>query len=310
MTTLKNEVELDLLRTHNPIPEQDDSGWGESAAGRSLFARIEAASVRARPTNKRSRWRRPTLVPIFVVLSAGALLFASAIAGDRTIVVKASDALEDPSAVERYLAEEGIEAKINIVPTKPDLVGKWFHLFLDPNAEVDEETFALLKSYVGEIDFRYEKVAERCGDGSGCPRTGLLELPGSVKGPITLVVGREAEAGEEYWATNMEWGNELAPSGAFYCMGLEDKTPAQIEQELESNGYQVEWTYDPKHTGIDGEESRRVTQPPARTELTVAYIFRPGIVSLRVSPPEDADRSRRSAGTPTSETGRPDFGTC
>ena len=310
---MKNKTDdLLLLQTHNPVPETPGSGWANSDAGSALFSQVEANVGEVRLVPQRPWWRRRTVtIPVFVVLSASALLFASAIAGDKVITVSAEEALANPAAVERRLADEGIDATIEIVPAKDALVGKWFHLYLDPKAEIDDETFALLESYVGEIDYRYEKVAERCGPTAGeCERTSILEIPGSVKGPITLVVGRAAGAGEEYWAENIEWSNELAPSGALYCMQLEAMPSPEIQRVLRSAGYQVEWTYDPTETGRDGEESRRVVEPPSGTQLTVAYIFRPGIVSLRVSPVQDADRHRRIAGTPTSESGRPDFGTC
>lgn len=311
MTRLPED--LALLRRLNPCPETSDPTWPTSDNARELLTRIVSAAAEKGDSPERRlrpRWQRPTTtIPLLVALSASALLFASAVAGDRTITVNAADALENPAAVERRLAEEGIRANIEMVPTGPALVGKWFHLYLDPKAEIDPETFALLESYVGEIDYGYEKVAARC-DAGKCERTALLEIPGTVNVPITLVVGRPARRGETYWAQNIDWANELAPSGALYCMRLENLPFDEVERRLTAAGYDVRWTYDPRDTDAAGEESRRVASPPPGTAVTTAYIFEPGVVDLRVSPDQDVDRYRKMMGTPTATTGRPDFGTC
>lgn len=303
---MKHEInDLLLLQTHNPVPETHESKWAGSDAGRALFSQIERNVGEIRHAPSRPRWRRPTVtIPAFIALSGSALLFASAIAGSRTIGVDAREALQNPEKVERYLADEGIEASIVAVPVRPPLVGKWFHLYLPPDADIEEGTFALLKSYVGELDFSHPEVAERCLNGYGCDWTDVLEIPGEVKGPITLVVGREAQPHEGYWARNIRQSNELAPSGALYCMQLEDKTSGAIERRLESDGYEIRWTYE------DGQESRDVAEPPAGSSVTVAYIFEPGVADIRVSPQEAVNDLRVSEGTPTRETGRPDFGPC
>lgn len=273
---------------------------------RAMIGRITAA-----PRGARRAWRRPvTKVGAFVVVTATFFAFASAIAGDRTITVDAADALRSPASVEKRLSEEGISADVYAVPVKDDLVGKWFHLYLDPRADVDAGTFALLKSYVGELDFGYDTVAERCPGGAGCDRTSILEIPGDVKGPMTLVVGRAAGANESYWAENMDWGNELAPSGALYCLALEEKSPEEAAVLLEAKGYRVEWTYDAPRSAPDGERSGSVDEPPVGTGITVAYSPAPGVINLRTTALSELDHARASAGTPTAESGRPDYGTC
>ena len=290
---------LDPVDGRAPTERVSDEEWHE------MGARITAVPKRRRPV-----WRRPgTRAGAFVVVTASLLAFASAIAGDRVIVVDAADALQNPAAVEARLAEEGIVADVYSVPVEGFLVGKWFHLYLDPAVEIDEGTFALLKSYVGEIDMGHEQVAERCPLGD-CERTSILEIPGDVKGPMTLVAGRAAEPGEEYWAKNLDWGNELAPSGALYCLALEEKSLEEAARILEAEGYLVEWTYDPPHTSGGGQPSGSVDEPPAGTGITIAYSFEPGVINLRVSPAEEVERFRRSGGTPTAGSGRPDYGTC
>lgn len=302
--------DLLLLQAHNPIPETDESKWADSDVGTALFSRVEAHAGEIPESSKRPRWRRPTVaIPVFV--AATALLFASAIAGDKVVSVSALDALENPSAVEQQLAEQGIRAQVRAVPVKESLVGKWFHLYLDPTADVDAGTFALLRSYVGEIDYRYESVAEHCGPTAAlCERTSILEIPGSVKGPITLVVGRAAEPGEEYWARNIDWSNELAPSGALYCYAFEQKRPEAARDALQTAGYEVGFTYDLK--GSSGE----VASIPPDSALTSATFKDVDTVVLHLAPIKaepghsSAEEQRLMMGTPTAETGRPDFGGC
>lgn len=310
---MKNKTDhVLLLQTHNPIPETGESEWADRGAGAALFSLIEANVGEIREIPKRPRWRRPTvIIPVFVVLSASALLFASAIAGDKVVSVSAQDALTSPSAVERQLADEGVKAQVQAVPVNDSLVGKWFHLYLDPKADVDAETFALLKSYVGEIDYRYESVAKHCGPTGGlCERTSVLEIPGSVTGPITLVVGRPAKPGEEHWARNMDWGNELAPSGALYCYALEQKNPEPVRDALETAGYEVVFNYDLK----DG--SAEIASIPAHAALASASFGDVDTVVLNYAPVKgepdypSAQEQRLMNGTPTEQTGRPDFGGC
>lgn len=308
----KTKDELLLLKAHNSVPEKHDPEWANSYEGRAVFTQIEDRMARVQPARKRPRWRRPTVtIPVFVVLSGTALLFASAIAGDKVVTVSAQEALNDPRAVERHLGSEGIDADIKVVPVKDDLVGKWFHLYLEPSGDINAETFALLKSYVGEIDYRHEAVAKRCGPTAAeCERTAILELPGSVKGPITLVVGRAAEPGEEYWARNIDWGNELAPSGALYCFALEEETPHKAQETLQAAGYEVIFNYETK------ESSAEVATIPAGTAITSASLRDTRTAVLNLAPEQSrpgypgAKAQRLSMGTPTEESGRPDFGSC
>ncbi|MDQ4143925.1 MAG: hypothetical protein M3198_09325 [Actinomycetota bacterium] len=288
------EDELLLLRAHNPVPEQHDPRWTDSPEGRALFAQI-AENMSGQPARRRPRWRRPIVtIPMVAAFSASALLFASAIARDKVVSVSAEAALADPSGVERQLANEGIQAEVRVVPVNDFLAGKWFHLYFGPEAVVDSETLALLKSYVGEIDYRYESVAEHCGPTAAlCERTSILEIPGSVTGPITLVVGRAARPGEEYWARNIDWSNELAPSGAFYCHRLEGRTPTEAATLLQELGYRVLWVHE------EGNTSDEVTLPPPGAEITFAMFRAPDVVDIRTARPPSAERYKEASGTPS-----------
>ncbi|HVF52358.1 MAG TPA: hypothetical protein VNC78_02000 [Actinomycetota bacterium] len=293
---MKQETDdMMLLQTHNPIPETSKSDWADSDAGRALFSRIEAHLGQVRPAPRQPRWRRPTVtIPIFVVLSATGLLFASAIAGDKVINVAAEEALFNPAAVERELAAQGIQAQVQVVPVNDFLVGKWFHLYFHPRAQVDDETFHLLQSYVGVINGASESVLERCPIGD-CARTSLLEIPGSVKGPMTLVVGRQPQPGEEYWAEEIDWDNELAPSGALYCLRLEDKTPTEAGPLLRNLGYEIIWVHEADKT------SSEVASPPAGSMITFAFFRGPDVVDVRTAEPAMAERYKAAGGTPSQE---------
>jgi hypothetical protein len=287
--------DLMLLQTHNPVPETRKSDWADSETGRDLFSRIEANVGAVTPAPRRPRWRRPTVtIPVFVVLSGSALLFASAIAGDKVVGVSATEALVHPDAVERSLAEQGIKADIRAVPANETLIGKWFNLYLPPDSEIDEETFWLLKSYVGVIDGRFESVMERCPIGD-CARTSQLEIPGRVPGPITLVVGRAPRPGEEYWANEVDWDNELAPSGALYCYELEDKTPEEAGPVLQDLGYKVIWVHEQR------KSSREVASPPVGSRITFAFFRGPDTVDVRTAEPAMAEKYKVAGGTPSQE---------
>jgi hypothetical protein len=289
----KTRDELLELKAHNPVPENHDQEWANSPKGRAVFARVEAQMGHVQASGKKPRWRRPSFtIPAFVVLSATALAVASAGAGDKVVTVSASDALANPAAVERSLADEGIDAQIRAVPANHTLVGKWFHLYFAPNSAIDDEAFGLMKSYVGEIDGSNEAVMKRCPIGD-CERTSLLEIPGTVKGPMTLVVGREPQPGEEYWAREIDWDNELAPSGALYCYRLEDKTPTEAGALLERLGYNVIWVHE------DDKTSNEVPFPPTGDQIEYAFFRGPETVDMRTATPQNAERYKEAGGTPS-----------
>lgn len=283
---MRTDKVIDGLRSLDPgadAPAPSEVEW------RSMFEAIVESAPRGRRL-----WRRPVVtIPVFIALTGLAFLLTTAIAGDKVIEVAAADALRDPRAVERDLAREGIDARIVAVPSD-NLAGKWFHLYLEPRSDIDLDTYWLLKSYVGLIDYRYPSVVARCPMGD-CARTGLLELPGKVRGPITLVVGREPNPGEEFWAKNAFGMNELAPSGALWCYRLEEKTPAEAEEILSALGYDIVWVHE------NDARSDPVARPPAGALITTAWFRGPSVVDVRTAAPEDAVRYKNSEGTPTAE---------
>ena len=274
---------LESIDPANEIVLPSDHEWDQ------MFQEI----VSSERTRRRASRRPLLLVALLGAIAIGLLLLTSALAGDRTIDIHAAEALRDPEGLERRLAREGIDAEIQVAPSD-DLAGKWFHLYMHPGAELDDETHWLLQSYVGHIHAGYESVMERCPLG-GCSRTDLLELPVKVKGPMTLVVAREPAPGEEYWAKHIDWTNELAPTGAFYCERLEEKGPAEVEELLTALGYDVVWVHD---TADTGEE---VAFPPAGAEITFAFFRDADTVDVRTAAPEDVERFSANAGTPSEQ---------
>lgn len=285
---MNNDTVVTQLKGLNPVEPTttfDNEEWEE------MFANIVGRPQRAR---KSPLWRRPTItIPVFVALTGAAFLLTTAVAGDKVIEVQAADALSDPRGLEQELARQGLDARIVDVPSE-NLAGKWYGFHIPPNADIDMETFWLLKSYVGHLDMRYESVEKRCPIGD-CARTGLLEIPGRVKGPITLVVGREPRAGEEPYWTDAFGINEISPGGALWCHALEEKSPSDAGRLLRSLGYEIVWVHEDRIT------SEEVSKPPAGAVVTSAFMRGPDLVDIRTAMPELANKWRIAEGTPTAK---------
>jgi hypothetical protein len=282
---------LDLLQGLNPVPQTGARTWAQTAAGQRIFAEIESRAGRsgdAPPGPTRPRWRRPTItIPVVAALTASALLFASAIAGDKTVQVRAEDALRDPEAVEKQLASEGIQARIQVVPVNEARVGKWVNVYADPGIQMDEATFALHSIYRGEV-MTHPVAAQLCS-GEVCKLKPLLELPGGISDPITLVVGRTSQPDEAYWA-NIDQGNLLAPTGPLYCYQLEEKSPQEAEALLRRLEYDVVWVHEGPGVGAP---------PPTDAQITWAWFRDPDTIDVRTATAEDADQYRLEERTPT-----------
>lgn len=285
---MTNHTVFTQLQELDPVVSDatlDNQQWDE------MFTDIVARPQIAR---RRPIWKRPTVtIPVFVALTGAAFLLTTAIAGDKVLEVRAADALRNPQALEKELARQGLDATIVEVPSE-DLAGKWVHLHVDPDNDMDLDTYWLLRSMVGLIDYRFPSVQERCPLGD-CARTSLLEIPGRVRGPITLVVGREPRAGEDlYWTDNFGM-NELAPSGALYCYRLEEMTPERAAETLGGVGYKVSWAYETEMT------TNRTDAPPPDADVVFASFRGPDEVEILTTAPERAERYKLSEGTPTTE---------
>lgn len=273
------------LRSLDPARDAElpEASWNE------MLDKVTAMPVRRR----KPVWRRPLVtIPALAMLSAGAFLLTTAVAGDKVIEVHAADALRDPRGLEQDLGRQGLDARIVAVPSK-DLTGKWVHLYLAPDDDMDMDTYWLLRSFVGLLDTRFSSVEERCPIGD-CARTSLLEIPGRVEGPITLVVGREPRPGEEFWSDNFGM-NELAPSGALWCYGLEEMTPEDAAETVRGLGYDVSWDHE------KGNTANKVDAPPDGAAVVFAWFKGPAEVEIVTTSPEDAARYKTAEGTPTPE---------
>jgi hypothetical protein len=283
-----------MNQTLNRLQELDPSRGVELAETQweQMFEKIVAAPVQRRTP----LWRRPYVtIPVFVALTAGAFVLTSAVAGDKVIEIRAADALRDPRSLEQDLARQGLDARIVAVPADDILAGKWVHLYVEPDDDMDLDMYYLLRSMAGLLDMRFPSVNERCPIGD-CARTSLLEIPGRVHGPITLVVGREPRPSEDLYWTDAFLMNELAPGAALYCYRLEEKTPEEAAETLRSSGYRVSWEYETKTKG-----TQPVDAPPDGAVITVASFRGPAEVTLMVADPDDSARIKVAEGTPTSE---------
>lgn len=294
MTRLNDE--LDLIKNINPIPETEAQSWVATPRAERVLAEIQSRAGRGSgvPARRaRSRWRKPTVtIPILIVLSGFALLFASAVADNATVLIDADDAVRNPRALVRKLAAKGIEARILIRPTTGWGVGELLFWYPDPGVILDDDTFGLVKLYMGEVDGDSRSVVERCPKLTRCSLTDPLELPVNMHGPITLVVGRAAEPGERYWARHRDASNLLIPSGPLYCYRLEEKSPEEAERILRGLGYDVILVHE-----VPGL-SDPVASPPDAAEITWAWFRDSHTIDVRTAAPEEVEARRLDVGTP------------
>ncbi len=139
----------------------------------------------------KSPWRRRG--PLMGSLVAAALItgvvFVGIAAGrGETVPVDGMKALRDPSAVERELADEGINATIVVVPLPARdgdyWNGRWYSLYFDQAPDISQEEFDHLYFQVGRGNGT-EQI--QTSDGTiGADQVKVLELPKDLSGHITL----------------------------------------------------------------------------------------------------------------------------
>ena len=250
----------------------------------------ERDSVQIPPHSPAPRIIRRTLS---VAVAAALLVVATSIlvASQDTISVSATDAIANPNEVTQNLRDAGIEAKILVVPVPPSAAGTWWSLSFSPGVQVGDLVWAKLKAQVGVgVAGLPEEILDR---GRGVFHQEVLELPRNLEGPLTIVVGRAARPGE----TPAPMDNELAPTGAFWCLGLENQPPERSGRMLEGMGYEVVWVYE---TFEDpGGEGSEVDAPPRGSGITTAFFRAPDVVDIRLAPEAEIERLRLDAGTPT-----------
>jgi len=276
--------------TDRDVRERQPGGF-EARLLPMLLEAVEENRIRParRPPARRSLLRRTAAV----ALTAAALVVATTVVvgGRSTVEVGAADALADPERVVADLRKAGVEARILAVPVDRPVAGTWWHLYFAPGVQVDELVWAKLKAQVG---VGVAQLPEEIRDaGRGIYHHEVLELPRNLPGPVTLVVGRERRAGE----AEAPMDNELAPSGAFWCLHLEDMQPERTGKVLEDLGYEVVWVYDTFETP-EGE-SRTVDDPPPASGITTAWFRSPSVVDVHLAPQAEVEELRLGEGTPT-----------
>lgn len=241
------------------------------------------------------RTRSPRIVrrTVGVAIAAASLVVATTVlvASRDTIAVRAADAIADPAEESQDLRDAGIEARILVVPVPPSAAGTWWSLSFSPGVYVDDPVWARLKAQVGVgVAGLPEEVLDR---GRGVFHHEVLELPRNLEGPLTLAVGRAARPGE----AEAPMDNELAPNGAFWCLGLQNMPADRAGRTLEDMGYEVVWVY--KTFEAPGGEGHKVEAPPPGSGITTAFFRAPDVVDVRLAPEAEVEWLRLQAGTPT-----------
>ena len=208
--------------------------------------------------------RRRWIAVLAAVLTVGVLLGGVALGRGQTVLVSGDEALSNPRAVEQELRSQGIDASIIDVPVaSPERNGTWWWVYAD--RPMDVLGTDLVSRDISAPDMT-KVVYVR-----------ILELPKGLEGHVTLMVGKTAGPGEPT-VDAYDSINELAPTGAFYCLHLDPLDPAAVGEALTRLGYQVEWNFE------DGNQGSQVEAPPPGTVITWAWIPEPGLVDVRISP--------------------------
>lgn len=176
------------------------------------------------------RWRRLALVSAAgLSLALAVPLFTNdplrgALAieqrGD-TIYVSVKDAEADPEAMTNDLRAQGLPANVEVIPVGPSLEGAWVDIVNDNLS-------------AGYNDPRIVDVFTQITE-----RPEVLELPADFSTPFTLVVGRPAQAGEQY--TIFHETDVVDVEG---CLGIEGMTVSEGRQALEERGFELLSPYD------------------------------------------------------------------
>jgi hypothetical protein len=248
----------------------------------------QAAKEQSRgPRSDLFRGRARTV--LLVAMVGLGLVVASGIALARRDVVTVSgiEALQDPAAVERTLRDAGIDADIVEVPlpatAEHSWMGVWWWVGTEQPSGLSENDFARLRDQIGLL----------MSPGAESQNTTELELPKGLLGHLTLFVGREAAPGA-FTVDAFDRTNELAPTGSFYCLGLDPSDPQALGEALTQLGYSVTWTFE----DLGKNEGRVVQAPPEGTVVTWAWLRTSTLVDVRISPDgPDADAYRSAEGT-------------
>ena len=251
-----------------------------------LLVMLHEAAVQRQTTTPRRRPRATKLVALIAAVVAATVavsaLSISAIGHGEYVVVNSAHALHDPSAVIAQLRSAGIDAQIIQVPIDPTAegrgrVGKWNNV-----------TFARANA-ISSADFT--ALREPTGTSTGSD----VRLPKGISGLVRLYVNRAARPGETPWFFGDDLGvNELGPTGTFWCLALEDRTPQAATSELQALGYEVQWLrVTPNYAMFP------IDHIPPSSKVVFSFVHGPGVVDLRMADARHADSLRAAFGTPS-----------
>ena len=252
--------------------------------------RDDLGSTERLPKGRPDRRRRLAVVVLAATVAAIiAGMFVIPAVGDRGVVpVRADDALRDPRGVERMLRAEGIDAEIIEVPIPSAAPGEdrnwWQWLYFDRPVNLTPVEFYLLKAYVGlengsvleKVDF-YDPANQ--AEFSRKRNAGIIEIPRGVEGHLTLLVGQYNTPRGEFTVNRWSKINELAPTGALYCLGLDPDDPEALGAALKARGYRVMWIVEDPVANTSHEPT---VSPPPGTVAVWAWLRDANLMDVRL----------------------------
>jgi hypothetical protein len=230
--------------------------------------------------SRRGRRRRSVLL----VAAAAVLVIATGSLGGRLVGrgermrVDALEALEDPDAVVADLRTAGIDARIFSVPIgrggnyRP---GVWVDVGYDnPDPTTQGAWF---ETWWGRR---------------------VLSIPKEIEGTVSLFVGRDVIEGESPAPAFL--GNELGPTGDFWCLALETMRPLDATVRLENLGYEVEWEWAlPINDQGIGEAEMIDEIPETAVLIRAGHVNRPNVIRFQLMDERFAEEERQSWGAPS-----------
>jgi hypothetical protein len=152
------------------------------------------------------------------------------------------------------------------------VVEKWLSFYYPPGVHVTQSQWQRLED-------EFEEVKP------------VVEVPESLPGTVTFVVGRSPGPGEDTRPIG-DWNNALSVEGALYCLALERLTPQQAAAKLERIGYRVVWV-DESHQPFN-----EVPAPPAGSVITWAWFGEADLVDVERPPPTKPQLPKLLTGHP------------
>jgi hypothetical protein len=190
----------------------------------------------------------------------------------KVIHLSVQDASADPEAMTNDLRAAGLDARVEVVPVSPSLVGMWVNFFsLGPNGDADPRGLDIWNQMYPP------------GDPSGIPRARVLKIPSDFSTAFTAVVGRPAHEGETWQQANIsDVPDETSDGGIVYCLGLEPSDTEGVDRALEDLGYERVWSLDDP----DMPSSERVAGPPPGKVIVGAELLGPDVLLISTAEPE------------------------